>query len=314
MRLLALVIIAGFAAHAQSPPPAIRFEVASIRPVPPGPPDANNPSFAAFRAGKATSFCIVCVSGLRYDNYGMVLKELIADAYRIDSRLVVAPDWVNQTEGTQFVIHAVLPEGATREQIPDMLRALLEERFHLVSHRATVEQTAYALVAAKNGPKLKKPGDVDRSGCEEWSDAGGPAGSGNQVCRTGQVIGDRHINVMTMTNSVWGPMLSSTSRDSSLGTSESHGEYFRITMPELAKLLTNLLSSVRGAQGAGSIVQVTDRTGIAGAWDAVVDYEFDSKLPSASASLEKQGLRLERTTVPVEKLIIDSIDKVPTEN
>jgi hypothetical protein len=53
------------AALAQDPPPAPRFEVASIRPVTVGPgADQNdNPSFIAYRAGKASSFCVVCISG-----------------------------------------------------------------------------------------------------------------------------------------------------------------------------------------------------------------------------------------------------------
>jgi uncharacterized protein (TIGR03435 family) len=40
----------------------------------------------------------------------------------------------------------------------------------------------------------------------------------------------------------------------------------------------------------------------------------DLALATISASLERLGLRLERTTVPVEKLIVDKVDKVPTEN
>jgi uncharacterized protein (TIGR03435 family) len=63
-------------------------------------------------------------------------------------------------------------------------------------------------------------------------------------------------------------------------------------------------------------IAVVDRTGIEGAWDVVLDTSggLDEKLASYSASLEKQGLRLERVTAPVEKLIIDKIEKVPVEN
>ena len=50
---------------------------------------------------------------------------------------------------------AKLPAGSSQEQIPEMLQAMLAERFKLTLHRSTKEQSMYALVAAKSGPKLK---------------------------------------------------------------------------------------------------------------------------------------------------------------
>jgi uncharacterized protein (TIGR03435 family) len=311
--LVSVALIASVAL-AQTPPAPLRFEVASVRPVAAGfnAGMEDNPSWIAFRAGQAKSYCMVCISGLRYDSFGASLVALISDAYRIDARLLVVPDWVNQAD-IRYVIRALMPEGTRREQIPDMLKMLLEERFHLVVHRATVDQAAYALVVAKNGPKLKEPGDLDRSACEEWGDAGGPVGSGNQVCRSQQFEGDHTVNVMMMTNSAWGPMVSATSRGE---FAETHGEYYKITTATLAKLLTSTLSTPAGGLGTGSLIQVTDRTGLAGDWHVVLDRSFGEglALPTVSASLEKQGLRLERSTVPVEKLFVDKLDKVPTEN
>jgi len=164
---LALGVACALAAQqsAQPPPPTVKFEVASVRPV--ENTRDGNPSFSAYRAGKVSSFCIVCISGLHYDNYGMPLKALISNAYRIDARLLVAPDWINQDQD-RFAIHAEIPEGSTRDQIPDMLRALLDERFHLVVHRATVEQAGYALVTGKNGPKLKEPSSINPEACDGW--------------------------------------------------------------------------------------------------------------------------------------------------
>ena len=48
-----------------------------------------------------------------------------------------------------------MPEGATKEQVPQMLQALLAERFKLIAHREIKpNQNVYELVVAKNGPKL----------------------------------------------------------------------------------------------------------------------------------------------------------------
>ena len=311
----AIFLIAG--ALAQDAPPAPRFEVASIRPVAAGPghDQDDNPSFIAYRAGKASSFCMICISGQHYDMWANFLKEMIARAFSIDSRLVVAPKWLSQPDGTKFTIHATMPKGATKEQIPDMLRALLEERFHLVAHLAPGEQTGYALVVAKNGPKLKPPRTMDRSACENWVAAIGAdmEDKENQMCHTTRDDGDRTVNIAMIASTHRSPVSTESWRD---GAFESHREYFRITMAQLATNLAQYLSTGSpGMPNAGSVAQVVDHTGIEGAWDVVLDETMgDLALSTISASLERQGLRLERTTVPVEKLIVDKIDKVQTEN
>ena len=52
-----------------------------------------------------------------------------------------------------------LPEGQgmpNLNQMRDMIRALLEDRFKLTTHRETRELSAYALVVAPGGPKMTK--------------------------------------------------------------------------------------------------------------------------------------------------------------
>ena len=314
MKLFLAAICLTAAALAQDPPPTPRFEVASMRPAAVGPPN-DNPAYLEYRAGKASSFCAVCISGQHYDNYGAWLKVLVAQAFHVDARLVAGPDWLSQTDGTHFTIHAMMPQGATREQIPDMLRAFLEERFHLAAHLAPGEQTGYSLVVAKNGPKLKPPRVMDRSACEPWVAAIGAdlEDKENQTCRTTRDDGDRTVNIAMVASTHFSPMLTESWRD---GAFQFHHEYFRITMPELAKNLGQFLSTGSPLMPiSGAVVQVVDHTGIEGPWDVVLDETLgDLALPTISASLERLGLRLEHTTVPVEKLIVDKVDKVPTEN
>ena len=57
-----------------------------------------------------------------------------------------------------------------------------------------------------------------------------------------------------------------------------------------------------------------DKTGLSGEWGVFLDTEPDDRLASVSGSLGKQGLLLERITVPTVKLVIDSVDKIPVEN
>jgi uncharacterized protein (TIGR03435 family) len=138
------------AAFAQVPA-ELRFEVASVRPTLSQTEWNQQVVAPAARSGQVPPSPLMHVVGLHVDTPGLPMRALLSTAYRIDARLIVAPDWVNEGEA-RFAIHATVPAGGTEEQYPDMLRALLEERFHLVAHRAAIEQTAYALVVWKNGP------------------------------------------------------------------------------------------------------------------------------------------------------------------
>jgi uncharacterized protein (TIGR03435 family) len=64
---------------------------------------------------------------------------------------------------------------------------------------------------------------------------------------------------------------------------------------------------------------VVDKTGIAGDYEIKLSFApndaTDSTLPTLFTALQEQlGLRLESTKVPVEMLVIDHVEKVPTEN
>jgi uncharacterized protein (TIGR03435 family) len=138
---------------AQEPGP--KFEVASVK--------ATQSLMELMRAGRGGGPVGTVFSGTRVEIGSMALKSLVATAYRTDIQHVTGPAWTLQS---YFTIQAVMPEGATKDQFPEMLRALLEERFHLTAHKETSDQPAYALTVAKNGPKLKPAADVDRSGCD----------------------------------------------------------------------------------------------------------------------------------------------------
>jgi uncharacterized protein (TIGR03435 family) len=82
------------------------------------------------------------------------------------------------------------------------------------------------------------------------------------------------------------------------------------SMPQLAKYLT---------PAAG--FPVVDQTGITGSYDIAFSYnpkpdsDSNSDLPSLDEALkEATGLELKPQKVPVEVLVIDSVDKVPTAN
>ncbi len=81
------------------------------------------------------------------------LKNLIEVAYNVrSSHHIEAPAWM---ASATFDVVANIPPGATREQANLMLQNLLADRFQLKVHRSTRELPVFALVVARNGPKLK---------------------------------------------------------------------------------------------------------------------------------------------------------------
>jgi uncharacterized protein (TIGR03435 family) len=91
------------------------------------------------------------------------LKYCILRAYGVAEAQISGPAWLD-TE--RYDIIAKAAADAINDQHQLRLRALLAERFKMAVHRETKETTVYALVVAKNGPKVKKeeshgPGDGD---------------------------------------------------------------------------------------------------------------------------------------------------------
>src|ERR1039458_4394329 len=143
--LLALMGASVMAVAAPAQP--LAFEVASVK--------------ATGTPATEPMFCIVpCVSGERQTVVGSrvdirytSLQTLLLTAYRIKSNQLSGPDWM---QSQRFDIAAKLPGGVSKDRVPEMLQALLAERFKLSVHRDRKEQTVYALVVGKSGSKLQE--------------------------------------------------------------------------------------------------------------------------------------------------------------
>lgn len=194
------------------------------------------------------------------------LEDYVRIAYRLRDFQVEAPSW---TKGARFNIQAKIPEGLSRENVPEMLQSLLAERFHLTVHHESKELPVIALVALKNGKQLtpsRVSADVGRS----ISASGGGNG--------------RHI---------------------------------------VAKYAT--LADLAQAISTYSDRPVVDMTNIPGKYDFDLTYSTETSSdagmsadPSTTISLpdalKQYGLELKARKAPVEVLVVDHIDKVPTEN
>jgi len=118
-----------------------RFEVASVKP-------AGKIAQQMISAGRFQSR----MDNVRFEQSNIPLLTLICMAYNVDWNRVSGPMWMSDA----FVeVIATLPPGASKEDIPEMLRELLKERFKLSVHHESKNESVYLLTVSSKGLKLK---------------------------------------------------------------------------------------------------------------------------------------------------------------
>jgi uncharacterized protein (TIGR03435 family) len=121
----------------------LAFEVASVRQ----------------HTGPLTRQMSLTISGPRVTLEGYSILQLVMEAYQPRGAYQVAADSIRQPDIREeyYDIAARAPgeRAPSGDELRKMIQALLRERFHAVVHREPKEMQVYALVAAKDGPKLK---------------------------------------------------------------------------------------------------------------------------------------------------------------
>jgi uncharacterized protein (TIGR03435 family) len=327
VRVALIASLFGFAivGIAQTAPASPTFDVASVRPSAPLDPAKMQ---AEMQAGRMPKFG-AHVDASRAEYSYMSLRDLVANAYAVKPYQITGPDWL-PTE--RFDIVATMPQGTTKDDAPKMLQALLTERFKLVAHLETQEHPVYALVVAKGGPKLKDatpnpPLDPDA-----------PLKPGEMKMETP----DGPIRIMRNSDG------SSTANMGAKGIMTQrfdgqslHLDSSSVTMQGFADMLTNFMT-IGGSSGR----QVIDTTGLKGNYQVSVELSLAELMAAArsagmnippvpqgggtatptaeasdpgggssvSKSVEALGLKLEPRKAPVQQVIVDHAEKVPTEN
>ena len=273
LRLGLLMMMAMGESSSQSASPN-RFEVASIKPT-----NSISGRFT-IKGGPGTSD----PGRISYTN--IMLRRILLSAYEVKNYQLSGPDWL---ETLRFDITAKIPEGTTKDQFQLMLRDLLETRFKMTIHRETKELPVYALVAAKNGPKIKATAPDDASG----------TASELAISQPGE--GKDGFPALSL-------------RAPALVIETKNGRA-RVTAKEIP--MTKFADLLSGQFGR----PVVDMTALNGDCSFVVYFtpegsnSSDASEPSIFGALqERLGLRLEARKGPVELIVIDHAEKVPTEN
>ena len=321
-----LALFVATAALAQTPAePPLAFEVASIKP-------AGRIDPLAIRQGKM--HIGMKVDGAICDIGAFSLRDLIRTAYEVKDYQISGVDSLGSPlDAQRFNIRATLPEGTTEKQVPQMLQALLADRFKLVIHRETRQQPVYALVVAKGGPKLEasEPEPPAQKAPPEAPQASKPgetvvAVGGQQVSVSGNMRDGKGITVQG------GPM---GQMHVTMVDGKMHMEAANMTMAALADLATRFtdrpvvdMTDLKGDYQVALDLSMEDLQNVARAAGMLVPRRpganggggnglLDAPDPSGSsifASIEAMGLKLEARKAPVPFIVIDHFEKSPTEN
>jgi uncharacterized protein (TIGR03435 family) len=309
-RFIALAAIGCAASTAQAP---LQFEVATIKPSPPI--DASG--------GKVMMRVGVSNDGGMVNYYRMTLKQLVQNAYRVKDYQVTGAPWM---DAGQFDISAKLPDGASKDQAPDMLQALLKERFKVAFHREKKEYPVFALMAAKGGAKLKAadpnnafpappgappPGALSGGGGGVRGGGGSPAPNPEGQTRMMMTPAGGKVESRAITLARLAEMLSTYVGRPVLDETSIEGKYdfsLDVAPEEMANL-----SGMKG--GVPMMAAMAASGGGPGPGHGGPEGASGGE-PHASIfqSIQAYGLRLEPKKAPVDIITIDSAEKTPTEN
>ncbi|HVW07855.1 MAG TPA: TIGR03435 family protein [Bryobacteraceae bacterium] len=238
---------------------------------------------------------------------GRILKQLISDAYGVGLDRIYGPAWIGDSD-VRFSIDATMPPATTREAFQQMLQSLLEEHLHLAIHHEGRDFPGYDLTVSPSGLKIK-----------EWAaDPNAPP-----------VKGFRDAQGFRTLRGPSGYAMVSPGTANELGVFRISS---RLTMKDFARHLGTLINFSTALPAGVETPQVSDKTGLTGVYDfkfafagtavlrgaapSSVDSDAPIDAPNLFIALEKTaGLRLVKAkAVPVDVLVVDHADKIPSGN
>ena len=238
----------------------------------------------------------------------VLMRRILINAFGVRPDQIEGPSWVNDNDPATTPVYDIVanvPPGATREQLNVMIQNLVKERFHMTLHREKKDFDAYTLVVAKDGPKLqeaagpKTPPPAPQTGASaksEFDQRGFPvirAGTAAYVTNGHARATFRMVRVSQLLSVLSSQFLGSTHLEDQTGLTGTYD--FKLEF-STAGLLGRLVVADTQRKAASA--------GIAA-----------DPVPDLFTALEKQlGLKLEKSKVSLDVIVIDHIDKVPTDN
>ena len=215
------------------------------------------------------------------------LSNIVRNVWNVSAAQIVGgPAWIARD---RFDIVTTAAATTTRDQMIEMAKTMLADRFKLRTHSETRQVPIYALVLARADGRLGPAMRASTMNCNpQTPNAPRPEGAAPPPPPA----------------PLAGVDIPSCGTSMNAGTMRAGGMELRA----LARRLTDAVERI-----------VVDKTGLSGAFDIVLTAGTPGATPTENmasmftAIQEQLGLRLEPQTGPAEVLVIDSAEK-PTEN
>jgi uncharacterized protein (TIGR03435 family) len=268
---------------AQKPP---QFEVASIRQS-----DVSNP--AAASAG-------LRITGTQVRITGLSLKDYIGMAFSMEPPQVIAPEWTAQQ---RWDISGNLPPDGKREQVPQMLQALLEERFQLKTHKESREFPVYALTVGKDGLKIKGTPVDPNAAAPTALEAGGSGSNAGITINLGAGTFTLAANKLEVRQLTMADLAGALTRFAERKTIDATGLTDRFDFSLDLTPEDYQFALIRAAVNNGVVLPPQA-------------LRFLDAAPSnvLGQYIAKTGLELQERRAPIDVVVVESASKTPTEN
>jgi uncharacterized protein (TIGR03435 family) len=315
----------------------LEFEVASVKPAAPQTPDRMMMGIGGGPGSNDPG---------RMTITNLTLRDLVTFAYGVKrSQISGGPGWLD-TE--RFDITAKVPQGATKEQMKVMLQNLLADRFQLALHHETKEMAMYALVVGKNGPKMKESAmdaasaAAPQEGGPGTANGGAPRPPSPMMAGRGGIemgkdgcpevpapVGNRPYNLTMFMN---GTACMVDANQTMSGLADQLSSQFDRPVVDMTGLQGKYdfhmrfdLSTVGSGRGGMMMMAGPPPAGMAAGGgpgpggDPGVGpgprMEALETAPTIFVAVQEQlGLKLEPRKGPADLLVIDHVEKTPTEN
>lgn len=296
MKTIVLAALSAACLSAQGPSDLkssdLKFEVASVRPSQP--------------QGMDRAAVGVHVDGAQVRIVSLPLRDYIARAYRVKLYQVTGPDWLS-TE--RFDVSAKLPAGSTSDQMPEMLKALLEERFQLKLHRDKKESPVYALSAGKPPLKLQESppdaAEVPAKGDVNLTASGGATANGGAVS----------VNLGNGSSYAFGNGKFEFRKVSMEMLTRQIERYVDRPVIDMTGLRGNydLAIALTAEDAQAMMIRVAVNAGVV-LPPQVLQLMDNSSISSLLDGFQQLGLKMDARKAPLDILVVDRSLKTPTEN
>jgi uncharacterized protein (TIGR03435 family) len=223
------------------------------------------------------------------------MVDLISAAYNIEGDKVLGgPSWL---ELDRFDVYAKVPPSTSADTARLMLQSLLADRFKLMLHHDSHQLPGFALTVPKGGTPKLKPSD----------------GSGSSGCKWNGLYTDAELAARRQASIQAG--------GSPIVLQTFLYECRNMTIAAFAEGMRSMPSAAVYFDSAA----VVDQTGLKGAWDFSFQYTpkpalgaapgADSEVITVFDAIDKQlGLKLEAAKIPTSVIVVDSVNRKPTDN